>query len=103
MPGLNSHLYFDYGADTYQMLSKSNWLVSATLRWLAYFNLGMLVFNLVPAFPLDGGRIRRIAFSNRQPDARLVKLIAYTGVFIGIWSFFSVRSLISPCLVPAFC
>ena len=33
--------------------------VAAVIAWLAFINLLVLLFNLVPAFPLDGGRIAR--------------------------------------------
>ena len=64
----------------------------AVLAWLANINLLILVFNLLPAFPLDGGRIvRAIAWrltSNREKatifSARLGQGFAYAFIAIGI-------------------
>jgi Zn-dependent protease len=64
----------------------------AVLAWLANINALILVFNLLPAFPLDGGRIvRAIAWrltSSRERAtifaARLGQGFAYAFIAIGI-------------------
>lgn len=40
----------------------------ALLAWLAFINAALLAFNLVPAFPLDGGRIARAVIWWRTGD-----------------------------------
>lgn len=51
----------------------------AVVRLLAHLNLVLVAFNLVPAFPLDGGRILRAVLWSRQGRVRATR----TAVRIG--------------------
>ncbi len=56
----------------------------ALLGWLALINLTLLVFNLIPAFPLDGGRIARsIAWKVTGNRNRATRISARLGEIFG--------------------
>ena len=50
--------------------------VDGVAFWLGYINLSLLVFNLLPALPLDGGRIFRSALWAARDDFRWATRIA---------------------------
>jgi len=72
-------------------------LVQALLDWLAFLNVVLGVFNLVPAFPLDGGRLLSAFFwwrtgSRRQGVHRAVqvgRVFAYLMIALGVFELFS--------------
>ena len=70
--------------------------VSAVLVWLGYINVGLGIFNLIPGFPLDGGRVFRAVIWAITKDAdrstriaaRVGQAVALLFIVYGIWSFF---------------
>ena len=71
--------------------------VGALATWLGWTNLSLAVFNLLPGFPLDGGRIFRAivwgATKNFDKATRVAggsgKLIAYTMILGGMYAAFN--------------
>jgi Zn-dependent protease/predicted transcriptional regulator len=71
-------------------------MVGALAGWLAYINLMLAVFNLIPGFPLDGGRIfRAIVWGTTKSYLRATriagasgKLFAYAMILFGAWAAF---------------
>lgn len=74
--------------------SSNPWM--AMLLWLGYINLMLAGFNLIPGYPLDGGRVLRAliwwktgdADRSTQYAARVGQIVAFGFIAIGIFRFF---------------
>ncbi|HEV2389021.1 MAG TPA: site-2 protease family protein [Candidatus Acidoferrales bacterium] len=65
-------------------------VVAATASWLAVINALLAGFNLVPGFPLDGGRVlRSIAWAWTKNFNRATQLASRSGQFIAYLLIFS--------------
>jgi len=68
----------------------------AILVWLGYINIILAIFNLIPGFPMDGGRVLRAVIwwftgnANRATRAASVtgQIMAFGFIFFGLWQFF---------------
>jgi len=57
------------------------------VKYLAYINLALVLFNLVPGYPLDGGRVFRAVVWMFTGSMR--RFFAFTFIFAGVWLMFS--------------
>jgi len=66
-------------------------------KYLAYINTALVVFNLIPGYPLDGGRVFRAivwAITGDMGRSTLIaanvgRFFAFMLIFLGVWQMFS--------------
>jgi Zn-dependent protease/CBS domain-containing protein len=71
--------------------------ITAIAYWLGYINLFLGVFNLLPGFPLDGGRVLRSLIwwrsGNLKSATRIAsnigRVVGFIFIFVGIWFIFT--------------
>ncbi len=69
--------------------------VAAVLVWLGYINLALAAFNLIPGFPMDGGRVlRAVLWWATKNEDKATRIAAGIGQFVGwlfvLWGIFRV-------------
>jgi Zn-dependent protease len=58
----------------------------AIIAWLGYINLALAGFNMIPGYPLDGGRVLRAILWWKTGDAdRSTRMAAKTGQAVGVF------------------
>lgn len=79
-----------------EIATESGYLMSPTVHffiYLAFTNVVLVIFNMIPAFPMDGGRVFRALLSMWLGRPRATKIAAWLGQVIalllvatGLWS-----------------
>jgi len=92
--GLFLVLYYTLGAGVPDALE-------AVLRYAGYVNIGLALFNMLPAFPMDGGRVLRAILWKRNDNLIKSTRTASTvsnviGVIFMMFGFYGIFSTGSP-------
>lgn len=76
------------------------------LESLLLVNIVMIVFNMIPAFPMDGGRVLRAVLALRLPHPRATRIASTVGQVIalvfGVVGLFGIPGVVDPSAILVF-
>jgi Zn-dependent protease/predicted transcriptional regulator len=82
-------LYLLFGSFGGSVVSQMGFVISGTL---AFYNVILGIFNLIPAFPIDGGRVLRAALARTTDYGRATRIAANVGkvfaIAMAVFGFF---------------
>ncbi len=87
------HLNFTETFQTLMNLTLQNFLF-----YLLIVNVGLVVFNIIPAFPMDGGRILRALLAMKMDRVKATQIASSIGQFIAV-IFLLIGLLYNPFLI----
>lgn len=82
--------------ETFGFLIRYN--LQSFLFFLFVVNVGLVLFNLIPAFPMDGGRMLRALLAMKMSRAKATEIASNLGLMIAVM-FFLVGLLYNPFLI----
>lgn len=84
---LKNQLFLSNGEDSGEVMEETGIFMSGVMFYLPVLvatNIGLVVFNLIPAFPMDGGRIFRSLLAMRVGRVRATRVAAIVGQIIAV-------------------
>ena len=92
---VNQLIHLDF-TETFEILMSFTW--QNFMFFLFIINLGLVVFNMIPAFPMDGGRVLRALLAMKMERVKATQTASSIGQVIAVF-FLLVGLLYNPFLI----
>jgi Zn-dependent protease len=71
-------------AEPFALASSPSALLGGFIFWLWYANIGLVIFNMIPAFPMDGGRVLRAVLASWLGIVRATDIAGRIGLVMAL-------------------